>query len=265
VSYLLGHRKWNFFGYGVEPLLDESEYDLAEEEWELIARVRDHGVLDADIEGSVLATGDGKHWYGHYGCYGHGDAHKHTYEEWVKEQDKSSALRARSPKDQERLELIKHLAELKAQKDQAKKEREDYQRALDQERQGLESWADRAIRDATRERAERIAASQRESARIFQQRADEEHERRRLHAIEVSEIERSIFESTENIDCSVLDRAMMRTMLRYQNFGPGKNKTWDAKEFVLYISATRRDDLLTMTLRDVERCYDTLKNLVVNA
>ncbi len=259
----LGHRKWNFFGYGVEPLLDESEYDLAEEEWELIEQVRARGVLDADTEGSVLATGDGRRYWGYYGGYSSSYAHKFTYEEWVAQQD----AKPLSPKAQARAELIKHFTELKEQKDQAKKEREEYERSIAQSRQGQESWAAWNASDTKKireEHAKELTAYQLESARALQRKSDEEHERRRLISIEVSEIERSIFECTENIDCSVLDRAMMRTMLRYQNFGPGKGKTWDAREFALYISATRRDDLLTMTLRDVERCYDTLKALVVN-
>jgi hypothetical protein len=257
---LLGHRKHNFFGYGVEPLLDESEYeDFIEEEWELISRVRDRGVLDTDTEGSVLATGDCAFFRNYHGC-GHDAPHKFTYEEWVKEQDKPTL------KERERLELIKHLAELKAEKDQKRKDREDYARSLAQSNMGLRSWDAREDKhfETAKERAERIDIARRESVRILQQRADEEHERKRLWSIEVSEIERSIFECTENIDCSVLDRAMMRAMLRYQNFGPGKSKPWDAQEFVLYISATRRDQLLMMTLLDVERCYNTLKNMVVN-
>jgi uncharacterized protein with PIN domain len=259
----------SFFGFGIE-LLDEADYDIAEEEWALISRVRDHGVLDADIEGSVLATGN---WFEPYphgpGC--HGEAHKLTYEEWVTKDH-------RTPKEKERDDLIKHLRELKEQKDYERQLRVMSEQAMTQSNMGLRSWAARQATLTPEQREEeyarqvaaaaetrRLAASRLEHARIIQRRADEEHERRRLWSIEVSEIERSIFESTENIDCSVLDRTMMRTMLRYQNFGPGMGKAWDAREFVLYISATRRDDLLKMTLRDVERCYDTLKNLVVNA
>ncbi len=279
---LVGHRQHSFFGYTTEPLIEDFDAD-AEDEFDLIERVRAHGVLDSDTEGSVLATGDGRRYWGYYGGHSSSYAHKFTYEEWVAQQD----AKPPSPKAQARAELIQHWKQLKKQKDYDEAFlRSEYQRGLAQSSMGLRGWAKQqeaqtpeqreatyakqvenaaAARQKRKENDERIAEWQRESALTLQRKADEAHERSRLWSIEVSEIERSIFECTENIDCSVLDRAMMRTMLRYQNFGPGKGKPWDAREFALYISATRRDDLLTMTLRDVERCYDVLKNMVVNA
>ena len=136
---LQGRREHNFFGYGIEPLIEDFDADR-EDEFDLIERVRAHGVLDSDTEGSVLSTGDGKRWWGYYGGYSSSNAHKFTYEEWVALQD----ARPLSPKAQARAELIRHWKELKAQQDYDKAfEYSGYKRALAQSNTGLRSWAAR--------------------------------------------------------------------------------------------------------------------------
>ena len=170
----------SFYGFGIEPLL-ELPWDDPEDAWDFVEHVRMTGSVPTDTEGSVLGTDSwqNNHRGWSYGNgWSHGDAHKFTYEEWVAEQDKPTA------KERERLELIEHMRELKAQKDQARKDREDYERTMAQQRQGLESWSAWSASDAKREREandKRVADHQRESALILQRKADEDHERRRLH------------------------------------------------------------------------------------
>jgi hypothetical protein len=240
----LGHRKWNFFGYGVEPLLDESEYDLAEEEWELIERVRDRGVLDADIEGSVLSTGDGKRWWGYYGGYSSSYAHKVTYEEWIAQQD----AKPLPPKAQERADLIKHWKQLKKQKDCDEAFlRSEYQRGLAQSSMGLRGWAARPLHTA-----QELADEER------RRKHEEEHEQRKQWAIATSAFEKQITDITNSIDCNGDDRMLMRAMLRYMNIGPGAGKQWDADKFVNCYCQSNRGSVLRVVRENVIRCYGLL-------
>ena len=245
------------WGFGIEPLL-ELPWDDPEDQWDLVEHVRMHGAVPTDTEGSVLGT-DSAHnnrrdWY-NSSCSGH--AHKLTYEEWVTKDH-------RTPKQKARDELIEHWRERKRIKDEEREGREQSEYALAQSNMGLRSWAARTSEDHQDQALRRQAAEQQERLER-KRREDEEHECRRRWAIETSEVERIIVEATESINCGVMDRAMMRAMMRYMNFGPGKGKAWDTRAFVLYIAQTRRDDLLTQTINDVERCYDTLMQTVVNA
>ena len=266
---LLGYRQHNFFGYGVEPLIEDFD-DGAEDEFELIEHVRMYGTIPTDTEGSVLGTDSAynnrRTWYNP--GWGNGQAHKVTYEEWVNTKQER--------KDRERRELIEHLKELKRAKDDVRKEREEFQRAMVAQSHGLRGWAKQQA-ETTLEQREATYAKQVENAaesrrKVQERKIDEElarkvdeeerareHERQRQWALHTSAVEKRITEIVDAVDANAKDRALMRAMLRYMNLGPGLGQQWDVDTFARFHCASSRGGVIDMVKLDVERCYQLLR------
>jgi hypothetical protein len=248
---LVGQRKHNFFGYGIEPLIED--FDSAEDEWDLIEHVRTNGVLDSDTEGSVLGRSSPALSYGGFYNPGYGGpAHKLTYEEWK--------AKGTKPKPE---------PEKPEPKDFTEEEKRRHELAAAQSEQGFKNW------EKNKEKWERNqAAGNAEWAKIvakikaeeLQRKADvveqeREHQRKRVWAEHTSKIERRITQIVDTIDnANANDRTMMRAMLRYMNLGPGMGKRWSAEEFTRFYCQSWRGALIAMMRNDVERCYILLRD-----